>query len=102
GRWAVLGGTLWLIARKGDAAPGLPNGATFVAFKQLVLPNDAGPAVLATVKGPGISGANNLGLWAAGGPGALELVSRKGDDVPVGADVLKLKSFDLFESTPLS
>jgi hypothetical protein len=102
GVWCDIDGTLTLVARRGDAAPGLAEGVTFVNFRQLVLPDDAGPALLATVKGPGISGANNLGLWSADETGVLELVVRKGDSVTVGAESLKLKSFDLFESTPLS
>jgi hypothetical protein len=102
GVWADVDGTLTLIARQGDDAPGLDPGVHFASFRQLVLPDDAGPAVLATVKGPGISGANDLGLWSADESGELSLVVREGDAVTVGAGSATLKSFSIFGGTPLS
>ncbi|HEX5011333.1 MAG TPA: choice-of-anchor tandem repeat NxxGxxAF-containing protein, partial [Planctomycetota bacterium] len=102
GVWADVDGTLTLIARQGDDAPGLANGVRFASFLQLVLPDDAGPAVLAKLKGPGVSGANDVGLWSADETGALALVVREGDEVVVGSGSLKLATLDLFETTTLS
>lgn len=102
GVWADVDGTLTLVARQGDDAPGLAPGVRFASFRQLVLPDDAGPAVLATVKGPGISGANDLGLWSADESGELSLVVREGDAVTLGAGSATLKSFSIFAGTPLS
>lgn len=102
GVWADASGTLSLIAQKGKQAPGLDQGVNFTAFQQLVLGNDAGPALLATVAGPGINGSNNLGLWSADLAGNLALVIRKGDVFDVSGKSRKLASLTIFKPSPTS
>jgi hypothetical protein len=83
GVWIGGNGLTALIARQGDAAPGLAPGTTFASFTDSGLGNGLSSAVLATVSGPGITAANNTGIWA-GVPGNLHLVLRNGDSVPDG------------------
>ncbi len=83
-------GYLGMVVREGDAAPGTPAGVTFGAFQGLpaasVSPvmNAAGQvAFLATVTGPGVSGANDLGIWATDPYDVMHLVVREGQAVEV-------------------
>lgn len=84
GIWSEGGGGLNLLARAGSAAPGAPSGAVFRFVQQLEGPviNDAGQtAFAATISGPGITSANNAGIWStATGNVALEM--RTGDAAP--------------------
>lgn len=89
--WAVLtdahvGATLTPVLRKGGQAPGsvldpLDPAVKFTGIRQLVLPDDAGPVVLATISGPGVTLANNLGLWTVALDGTVSLVLRKGTQI---------------------
>lgn len=98
----ATGGPLAPLVRTGDSAPGLDPNVKFSAFKQLVLADDAGPTFLATVSGPGISPANNLGLWSADSSGSVGLVVRKGDTITAGGKPRKLSSLALFKGTRMS
>ena len=98
----AVGAPLAPLVSKGQSAPGLDPAVKFTAFKQTVLPDDAGPAFLATVAGPGITLANNLGLWSSDAAGVVSLVVRKGDMITVGGKARKLSALALFTGTPLS
>ena len=73
-----------LVARQGNQAPGLPAGTTFTSFTDSGL-GKVLAAVLAQVSGPGITTANNTGIWE-GVPGNLHLVARNGDPISDGAN----------------
>jgi hypothetical protein len=77
------------IARQGDSAPGIA-GATFGSFK-----NPAGyVAFPATVKGAGVTAADNDGLWMAiPGVSALQLIAREGAQPPGAPAGAKWKNF---------
>ncbi len=96
------GGTLVPLVKKGEQAPGLDLGVKFTAFKQVVLADDAGPAFLASVAGPGIGLGNNLGLWSTNAAGVVSLVVRKGDMITVGGRTRKLSTPALFKGAPLT
>jgi hypothetical protein len=85
GIWSGGAGDLGLVASTGESAPGLPSGATFTSIltgsNDVMLNNEGDVAFLATVSGPGITSANNTGLWV-GERGSLELVARTGDHAP--------------------
>ena len=90
GVWSEGGGNgLALIAREGNAAPGLSSGANFNFFNNSpALPgvlNDAGQiAFRIGFLGPGIegAGANEGGIWSGGGGNGLTLVALTGTPAP--------------------
>ena len=73
------GGTLGLVARTGDAAPGT-GGAVFSLFNTPVLNNSGDTAFTANLAGAGVTGANS-GIFAQSA-GVLGLVAREGDAAP--------------------
>ncbi len=80
-----------LVVKVGDPAAGA--GVTFTGFKDPVLNATGQLAFAATIAGPGISSANNTGLWTnAFAGGALTMVAQKGA-VADAADGAKLLSF---------
>ncbi len=75
-----------IIARKGDAAPGIA-GAYFSEFFDVLL-SDRGTAVIqATLSGAGIDTTNNYGFFAETAPGELHLVARRGDNLALGGGI---------------
>lgn len=70
------------VARLGEPAPGIP-GATFDFFNSgsLGIADDGTVTFTARVVGPGITAANDTGLWY-GQPGAVELVECVGEVAP--------------------
>jgi len=79
-------GTLALAWAVGDAAPvtgesGLSD-VVFTSFEELAVENGGGVAFLATVKGHGITAANNSGLWSTDSKGDLQLLALKGAPLP--------------------
>jgi len=80
GIWAQQGGTLGLVARSGESAPGTPAGVNFTSFA-------AGPPSInelghvsfrATLTGTGVTAANDGGVWVKRG-GAVSLVALEGN-----------------------
>jgi hypothetical protein len=107
GLWFGMPGSYHLLARRGSAAPGA-NGtalaASFASFTSVALPEGdlAGPVVLATLSGSGVSKTNNTGLWAVDSQGVFRLLLRTNDSVNTGtvaAPVMKtVKSITLLKS----
>lgn len=101
GVWSNTGGTLHLVAQRGAQAPGCPVGATFSAFTSVALPDQGGVVMLANLNsgtvalpGPGgVTGANNIGIWAVDSAGDLQLVVRKGDIHPATGKAITALSF---------
>ena len=85
GVWSNGSGSLDLVARAGDQAPGTPSGVNYGV--STVGPavgglNDAGQIALwANLAGSGVVGDQNFGVWS-GGSGSLMLVTRSGDHAP--------------------
>ena len=85
GVWSEGLGSVALVARLGDQAPGTARGVVFGDGNQLLSSYAVGAAgqtpMKAYLSGPGVIpgvGGNAQGIWS-GGPGSLELVARAGD-----------------------
>jgi len=83
GIWSEGAGTLALVARTGDPAPGTPPGVTFNSLTDPVLNAAGSTAFLAGLSGAGVGGSNDSGLWAQTGDGTLTLIARHGDAMEV-------------------
>lgn len=82
GIWSQASGTLDLVIRSGDPAPGTPAGTFFLFLLDSPVFNDLGQAAFsASLTGAGVTPADNSGIWSQGG-GALALVARAGDPAP--------------------
>jgi len=66
GVWAGLPGSLNLMARAGNPAPGMPTGVTFQLFNGVNIDCYQNMAFSSSLQGPGISPDSNGGLWIAG------------------------------------
>ncbi len=100
--WSEGLGSLAVVARLGDPAPGTPEGVVFVrdsiAFASWAIGGAGQTPMRAFLSGPGVIpgvGGNAEGIWS-GGPGSLELVARAGDPAP-GLD--EGVNFDRFGSS---
>jgi hypothetical protein len=81
GIWSDVTGSLELITRTGNAAPGMPSGATFRDLNRPRL-NDANQIAFAgAALGGGNTGANDGGIWSDRN-GTLELIYREGTQAP--------------------
>lgn len=81
GLWAQRSGTLELVARGGQSAPGTPVGTNFLNFLEPGFNNHAAVAFRATLSGSGVTAQNDKGLWLDQ-PGSPHLVARAGDASP--------------------
>ena len=82
-----VGGTLSLVAREGDAAPGAGAGVSFTRVSGLSLNDQGEIAFRAGLTGTGVDGTNNTAIFSDVG-GTLSLVAREGDAAPgAGAGV---------------
>ncbi len=82
GAWAETAGSLGLVARKGDVAPGM-NGALFGTFTlagNIPVMGRTGPVVLRTTL-TGATPTTNTAIWSDGS-GVRELLVRAGDIAP--------------------
>ncbi len=91
--WSQRGDALTLIAREGDHASGTPAGVTFGDFTSLgggglgFQVNKSGQvAFQVTLTGPGVTAANDMGIWVTDLQGNLRLVAREGDLFDVSDD----------------
>lgn len=92
GLWTERQGSLALLARSGERAPGTGDGVLFHGLPSAVIPLGFRPAGAraafpATLTGPGVGSGNDDGLWSDAS-GSVELVLREDDAAPgLGADV---------------
>jgi hypothetical protein len=85
GIWSGLPGSLGLVARVGLPAPGTDAGTVFSGLSAPILNGAGDVAFHATLAGPGVTPANNQGIWI-GSPGNLRLLVRQGAPAPGTAD----------------
>jgi hypothetical protein len=86
GIWSEGGGTLHLVARADEPAPGTEAGVTFGNFNgdSLVINSMGSTAFGGNVNGPGVSLSNRFGVWLEEASGELTLVARQGELAPGG------------------
>ncbi|WP_432798660.1 PEP-CTERM sorting domain-containing protein [Poriferisphaera sp. WC338] len=95
GVWTDANGSLSLVARKGDGAPGTPTGVNFSHFSGLVM-NDADQvAFRGTLSGAGVNSDNQLGLWI-GDSNSLTKIIRTGEAAPGTVPGTKFDSLGSF------
>ena len=100
GIWTNATGSVQLVARSQGAAADCPAGTTFSTFRRFTLPDQGGVVFLADLTiGPGVSIANNQGLWAVDTTNHLHLVVRKGDQLTVDGTVKTITALNAFVST---
>jgi hypothetical protein len=96
GIWfAAADGSVRLLARTGDLAPG---GGRWASFESLALPDGVESAplftgLLAVDGGAGISRSNRQGLWAADSAGSLHLLLRAGHSMTVNGAARTIQNF---------
>jgi hypothetical protein len=82
GIWSGASGSLSLVTREGDAAPGTDPGVVFFGYSADLLFNQAGQTAFKIgLAGPGVDSSNNFGIWSEGS-GSLSLVAREGHAAP--------------------
>ena len=81
GLWLEHSGSVGLLVRAGDRAPGTPSGVNFIEFFPYRLNNAGQIAFQASLTGSGVGSMNDTGIWA-GPPGAFALVARSGSQAP--------------------
>ena len=96
GIWSNWNGTLELVARTGEAAPGTTG--TFAAFTQLVLPDLNGPYFVAKLSG--VHASANTGLWNVSGAQDSRLIVQTGQQLSVHGTAKTVKSFTIFPVVP--
>ncbi|HEY3391443.1 MAG TPA: choice-of-anchor tandem repeat NxxGxxAF-containing protein, partial [Lacipirellulaceae bacterium] len=103
GIWAESSGSLKLVARAGDRAPGTPDGVQFGRMTGITVPtlNAAGQvAFVGTLAGSGVDTSNDLGIWATDVNGSLWLIAREGEQLEVAPSdfrTIRSVSFGRFE-----
>jgi len=81
GIWSEGGGSLSLIAREGDSAPGTDPNVVYSGFSPPVLNGAGQTAFIGSLTGTGVVFANETGIWSEGS-GSLSLIARDGDAAP--------------------
>jgi hypothetical protein len=81
-------GDLAVLARTNDPAPGTPDGVVFSGFnvanqEPLTIANGGLVVFTGVLTGPGVTSANNVGIWAVEPSGQVQLVLREGDVIDV-------------------
>lgn len=82
-------GPAGLIAISGQQAPGMPNGVEFSGyFSSRAVNQDGRVAYHCQIEGPGVTGANDFGIWMSrGNPGNADLVIYEGQKLSVGGQL---------------
>lgn len=74
-----------VVAFTGDSVPGVPSG-TFALMEHISSSRDGRIVLQATVDGPGVTSANNVGVWTVPSQQAsIQPVARKGAPAPWGS-----------------
>ncbi len=87
GIWSEGSGSLQLVVRTGDHAPGTLMDVNFLDFEPPELNSASKIAFEASLMGASVDSTNDSGIWSDGF-GALELVAREGAQIPDTANVV--------------
>lgn len=89
GIWSEGSGSISLVARSGQQAPGAPTGVTFSGFSDTsIVLNEAGQTAFVA----SLSGGNGGGIWATDRTGVLQLIARTGQLLEVAPGDLRTTS----------
>ena len=92
GIWSDVSGSMSMVVRSGEHAPGTPSGVNFKNLGECALFNSSGKiAFFAGLTGPGVDATNDSGIWS-NASGAFSPVMRVGDPAP-GVDGKVFGSF---------
>lgn len=82
GYWYGTPGSVQLMARKGDPAPGTQPGITWMGLSDFPSVGGGGNVLFrGTLTGPGVTAASDRGFWL-GNENGVQLVAREGDAAP--------------------
>ncbi len=81
GLWIGAPGSIALVAREGDPAPGMGTGVNFSGSLFGTVGDDGHVGLAGSASGVGVTTANNEGVWS-NRSGSLELIVREGDPAP--------------------
>jgi hypothetical protein len=83
--WSTVSGSPSLVMRRGMLAPGTADGVTFSGYQSLTMTlNERGQTGFAgLLQGPGVSGANDFGIWAQDIHGVLQPIVIEGQMLEV-------------------
>lgn len=96
GIWSEASGSLSLVVRGGNGAPGTEPGVTFhSSFSDPIINNRGDVLFQDLLQGPGVSSSNNSGLWLADAGGTVGLVARKGSSAPTMPAGVNWGDFDV-------
>ena len=99
GIWLEGTGSLALVVREGDIAPGAGS-AEYRFFGTTVLNDGGQTAFFGALTGSGVTASNNTGIWAQNSAGVLELIAREGDLLEVApGDNRTVSSLSFFGNT---
>jgi hypothetical protein len=80
GIWSISpAGAITLLAREGDQAPRLPAGTLYAGFEGPSISNSGRIIILARLRGPGVTSANNRALLVTDPTGRIYPILRTGD-----------------------
>jgi hypothetical protein len=91
--WSDRSGSLALVARGDDPAPGAPSGVVFRGFYEPALDAAGHVAFDGWLAGPGVTEEYDTGIWSDVG-GSLSLVVLAGDHAPGFAGDVRLTAFE--------
>ena len=101
GLWCDTSDSLALIARTGQAAPGVA-GARIATIDQMVMTGSGGPDFLAhmIVGAGGVTAKDNVGLWSCDASGSASLVARTGESLIIDGTTSTITAFQVFPVSP--
>lgn len=86
-------GSFQPVVREGDAAPGTPSGVVLGGNLTFDLADSGRVAVRGGLAGPGVTAADDGGLWGPDAMGGLALVAREGDQAAGFAEDVRFTGF---------
>lgn len=102
GLWSDTSGSMELVVREGNDAPGTTSGVLFGQFdtNSYVLNGDGQIAFLGRLTGTDVTTANDVGIWATDSSGEIQLIAREGNQLEVNpGDVRTIKELMFFSGT---
>lgn len=101
-RYVAAADSLQLIAREGQVAPGVEDGAAFKSFPSTVLDSAGGAFVAKLVIRGRVNANNDEGVWLFNDGGFVSLLARKGKPFTVApGDVRVVKTLHILEPVPV-